>query len=173
MPNSIRPKAVIIVGSSRHDGNTQGLVDVLADQLAAVVLNLNDYKVAPYDYHGGYKDDFSELADLMLDFDTIYLATPMYWYSASAQMKTFLDRWTDLLQLHKSKGQKLRGKRLGLLATGANTSPPSCFEQMFQLMAQYLGMAYLGMLYCSCPARFNAASHESHIDHFLLQLNAQ
>lgn len=46
------------------------------------------------------KDDMAELIQKMLDADVIVLATPVYFYSMDAQLKTFIDRsvprYTDI-----------------------------------------------------------------------------
>ena len=46
----------------------------------------NDYTMC------SQKDDMSEILDKMQDADTIILATPIYFYAISGQMKTFIDR---------------------------------------------------------------------------------
>ena len=38
------------------------------------------------------KDDAVWILDEFLDADGVILATPVYWYNVSAQMKTFIDR---------------------------------------------------------------------------------
>ena len=42
------------------------------------------------------KDDMQELIDLILKADVIVFATPVYYYSMSAQLKTFIDRLTPI-----------------------------------------------------------------------------
>lgn len=161
---------VIILGSSRSDGNTSALCHIFATRINATVVNLNDYEISPFDYNANYKDDFLSLMAGVLKYDRIILATPMYWYSASAQMKTFIDRWSDLLNTEKTKGRKLRGKQVVVLATGNNEVPPNCFEQMFQLTFRYLGMNYRGMLYCQCDQQFSADQHKADIAKFARQI---
>lgn len=39
-----------------------------------------------------YKDDMAEILDKMVNADVIVLATPVYFYSMAAQMKTLIDR---------------------------------------------------------------------------------
>jgi hypothetical protein len=63
-------------------------------------------------------------------------------------MKTFLDRFSDLLGPHKELGRQLRGKRLFLLATGnTEESMPISMDETIRLTAQYLGMEYVGSHY--------------------------
>ncbi len=163
-------KTAIILGSSRSQGNTSALANVLKQQLDCAYYDLNDFQIAPYCYHNSYQDDFAKLMDELLDFQRIIFATPMYWYSASGQMKIFLDRLSDLLSFDKDKGRQLRGKSAVLIATGGDASPPSCFEQMFAMSFKYLGMQYQGMNYCSCSSEFNLAEHRSAIDDFIVRI---
>jgi multimeric flavodoxin WrbA len=142
-------KTIIVLGSSRSDGNTRALVDNLAESYSADILDLNQFHIQAYCYSGKYNDDFKNVMQTLLNYERIFLATPMYWYSASGTMKIFLDRWCDLLTTEKSYGRMLRGKHTGLLATGHDLEPPACFEQMFSLTFEYLGMKYDGMKYIS------------------------
>lgn len=56
--------------------------------------------------------DYLNLMKQILDkYETLILATPVYWYSMSGIMKVFFDRLTDLLTIEKEFGRKLRGKK--------------------------------------------------------------
>ncbi len=160
-------KTAIILASSRSSGNTGALANVMKSELNAQLFDLADYQIAPFCYDNSNKDDFLPLVDKLLVFDRLIFATPMYWYSASAQMKMFIDRISDLLSFQKDKGRALRGKSVGLLATGHDDFPADCFEQMFELTFQYLGLNYLGMNYCSCKAGFELSEHQTKIDNFV------
>ncbi len=64
-------------------------------------------------------------------------------------MKTFIDRFSDLLAVHKDFGRLLRGKSTYLISSGSDDNYPKCFEEQFQLICEYLGMQYSGIHYCS------------------------
>lgn len=49
------------------------------------------------------KDDAAEIIDKMLAADTIVMATPVYFYTMSAQMKTLIDRCCGLYTEMKNK----------------------------------------------------------------------
>jgi multimeric flavodoxin WrbA len=141
-------KTAILLGSSRSQGNTAQFAKAVGNKLDADYYDLNDYQIGVYDYNNANaSDDFQPLMDTLLRYERLVLASPVYWYSASAQMKVFLDRLTDLLEFNKDKGRLLRLKKAVLLATGHNQSAPACFEQMFASTFHYLGMDYQGMLY--------------------------
>lgn len=165
-------KTAIVLGSSRSKGNTGALARAAQQKLGAELFDLAEYTIQPYSYEHEPQDDFMFLMDRLLSYDRLILASPMYWYSASAAMKTFLDRISDLLSNKKEKGRELRGKEAALLATGYIQQPPECFEQMFALTFDYLGMHYRGMNYSSCAPDFELVEHEPKLQSFILRLNA-
>ena len=63
---------------------------------------INDYKNA--------SDDFIELFLRWTQHEVIALASPVYWYAPSAQMKCFLDRWSDITRIHKNIKSRLEYK---------------------------------------------------------------
>ncbi|HGS4449180.1 TPA: flavodoxin family protein, partial [Vibrio cholerae] len=103
-----------------------------------------------YDYeHMNRNDDFIHLINKLVEFDHLVFASPVYWYSMSAQLKVFFDRLSDLLTLEKELGRCLKGKSVSVISTGFNKACPSCFSEPFQLTADYLGLVYKGCTYVS------------------------
>ncbi|MCW8092025.1 flavodoxin family protein [Alteromonas sp. ASW11-130] len=160
-------KTAIILGSSRSNGNTNAFARQVEKRIGADFFDLADYQIAPFDYHNSYEDDFAGLIAQLLRYKQLIFASPVYWYAASAQMKVFLDRLTDLLNFHKDEGRQLRGKRVGLLATGIKPIAPNCFEQMFKLTFEYLGMEYKGMGYCCTRDTFELTTHGATVNGFV------
>ena len=98
-------KVLIVSASPRKGGNS----DVLCDRFLAGALEaghqaekifLRDYKI---NYCMGcglcnsshkclQNDDMPPLLDKMVEADVIVFATPVYFYSCNAQLKTFIDR---------------------------------------------------------------------------------
>ncbi|WP_448554236.1 flavodoxin family protein [Thalassotalea montiporae] len=148
-------RIAIVLGTSRREGNTAKLVnDFISNCEQQVSLyQLSDFHILPYDYEfANQTDDFSTLIDeVVTKHDVILLASPIYWYSPSAQMKVFMDRLTDLLEINKPLGRQLKGKAAGVIATGVDEQPAHSFEQIFSLTFEYLHMRYLGMIYESYP----------------------
>ncbi|MCI2283112.1 NAD(P)H-dependent oxidoreductase [Colwellia sp. MSW7] len=84
-------KTAIILGTARAEGNTHKLVKCYQAYQAADVFFLSDYAISMFDYeHRNQEDDFINLAKMLLHYDYLIFATPMYWYSMSGQMKVFL-----------------------------------------------------------------------------------
>lgn len=165
---------VILLGSARNPGNTSHLAQALADQLQAGLLDLNRYQIKPFDYaFQNQDDDFPGLIREVLTYERIILASPVYWYAPSGSMKIFMDRLSDLLKIDKPLGRQLRSKRAAVLATGSDTVPADCFEQIFIHSFAYLGMQYDGMLYASCDEDFIHEQHAKAIDSFCRRLHAE
>ncbi|MCB1582495.1 MAG: flavodoxin family protein [Xanthomonadales bacterium] len=138
-------KGIIIMGSSRSDGDTAQAVNVLSSLSGYEVLDLKSLKFSDYDYHSNnLKDDFlPTIHSIVSQYDQIVLATPVYWYTMSALMKRFLDRISDCLRVEKDTGRKFRGKNLAMISVSNDKRPPH-YAEPFILSAAYLGMNYLG-----------------------------
>ena len=159
---------VILLSTSRTNGNTQQLVDHTAQQADIDVINLNDYSISPFDYeHKNIGDDFIILVKKLIKYDHIIFASPVYWYSMTAQMKVFFDRISDLLHVKKELGRQLREKDTSIISTGASPKPERSFEETFINSFNYLGMNYKGMLYCYCENSFDNHKHNNAIDKYL------
>ena len=139
-------KKVIILGSSRSNGNTTRIVNEIASQFNIDVVNLKDYKFSYYDYESkNREDDFLPLIKGIIEkYDTLIFATPIYWYSMSGIMKVFFDRFSDLIRIEKETGRKLRGKKFAVISNSHDDELEYDFYLPFRLSAEYLGMEYLG-----------------------------
>ena len=139
-------KKVIIVGSSRNNGNTSKIVEAIAGQFQIDVINLNDYQFSYYDYESRNRDDdFLPLIKSIIEkYDTLIFATPIYWYSMSGIMKVFFDRFSDLIRIEKDTGRKLRGKKFAVISNSHDNQIDLDFYIPFKKTADYLGMEYLG-----------------------------
>jgi multimeric flavodoxin WrbA len=142
-------KTALVIGTSTRNGNTWKVVQAANANLRLPVFDLADLRISYFDYDSrNLDDDFIPTMEKLVEFDTIGLVSPVYWYSVSAQMKTFIDRFSDLLGPRKDLGRKLRGKGIFLMANGStDRSVPDTMEGMVKLTAEYLGMRYLGSHY--------------------------
>lgn len=141
-------KSVIIVGSSRSNGNTAQIVQAIAKDLPVDVINLNDYTFSYYDYENkNINYDFLNLMkEVIQKYDTLIFATPIYWYSMSGVMKVFFDRFSDLIRIEKEWGRKLRGKKMAVISNSHDFENELDYDFYipFKKSAEYLGMQYLG-----------------------------
>ncbi len=98
-------KVLAIVGSPRLNGNTNYLVDQALEEAAKLGAHtekivLSQYEVNPCIGHDEcasfdcclQKDDAGWILERFREADGVILATPVYYYNVSAQMKAFIDR---------------------------------------------------------------------------------
>lgn len=164
-------KIAIIIGTSRAGGNTRLLVDEVAKQTGAKVFDINNYDITPYDYdHANRDDDYLPLMKELMRYDHIAFASPIYWYSPSAQMKLFIDRFSDFLDEEKDMGRKLRGQHCSIISTCVDDDFTDSFEDAFAHTFEYLGMIYKGMLLVKTDDPVNLSDHTEKIGNYLEQI---
>ena len=120
---------LILSGSPRKGGNTDLLVEAFvkgASQKHDVeVVSVHDYKVSPCmgcnvcfvskDNTCAQKDDMTIIYEKMAHADMLVIASPVYFYGLSAQLKTVIDR------CHNPIRDTFRIKKMALLLVGAAT----------------------------------------------------
>jgi len=117
-------KVLAIVGSPRPEGNTNYLVDKALEgaaksgvQTEKILLSQHDIRPClGHDDCANFKtctqqDDASWVLERFCEADGVILATPVYWYNMTAQMKTFVDR-NYFIYRHDTKP---RAKAVGLI----------------------------------------------------------
>ena len=140
---------LVIIGSARKESDTKKFVNFIFEGIHPTTIDLLDLSIKGYDYSHQYPhhDQYSFIVDEFLGHETIYFATPVYWYSMSSAMKTLFDRFSDLVTYKKTIGRKLKGKSTFLIAVGAESILPEGFEVPFRCTSEYLDMDYLGSIY--------------------------
>ena len=138
-------KKVIILGSSRKNGETKKVVAELMRISDWDLIDLMDYNISHFDYeHLNRNDDFIGLIKRITEnYDVLIFATPVYWYSMSGIMKVFFDRLTDLLSIEKDTGRKLRNKYMAVISCSNGDNLQDNFWLPFKKSAEYLGMNYV------------------------------
>ncbi len=146
----------ILMGSPRPKGNTARLCQALANGAAAH--HTVDFIPAAQARVGGctgcgacfhdeahrcvQKDDMQELYQRLSVADVIVIATPLYFYGVSAQLKAIIDR------LHNPIRNTFRVKKLVLLSVAGNEDP-KIFEPlvgMYQITRAYFHLEDGGVL---------------------------
>ncbi|RBW66119.1 FMN reductase [Vibrionales bacterium C3R12] len=151
-------KIAAILGTSKSDGNTRYLVESFVEQSGAKLFDLSEFNISFYDYeHENRNDDFLPIIHEITGFDHVVFASPVYWYSMSAQLKVFFDRLSDLLTIEKDLGRKLKGKSTSVLSTGFNVDLPECFVQPFKLTAKYMQLEFKGCEYLAIQTESDLA----------------
>lgn len=141
-------KILVIMGSSRSDGETAKSVGAFVQGAQADIVDLLPLNIAGYDYeYRNEGDDFESVSRRMVGADIIVFATPVYWYAMSGPLKIFFDRFSDLVRVRKTAGRALAGKDVYLLANGTDDTLPDGFEVPFRKTCEYLDMNYRGAYY--------------------------
>ncbi|HUI46627.1 MAG TPA: flavodoxin family protein [Nitrospirota bacterium] len=128
-------KIIAFNGSPRPGGNTELLLEGALQPLReggnnVIVFKLNSMNVKPCQDCGGcvksglciHSDDMSNIYDAIREAERIILASPIFFYSLSAQAKAMIDRcqsfWCEKYRLKKSIPAGLRGRKGLLLLVG-------------------------------------------------------
>ncbi|MBA6223635.1 NAD(P)H-dependent oxidoreductase [Colwellia sp. MB02u-18] len=167
-------KTIALIGSSRRDGNTGKLIDLIAGQLRIEVLDLALKNISPFDYnHKNCGDDFLPLMDRLLKYENIVFASPVYWFAMSAQMKIFIDRMSDLLSVQALKDQRcaLKSKVGYIVSTSGSEVIDHSFMNSFTDTFEYLGIHYGGFVHLDCKNGFDVLVAEKAVKHFVNKLN--
>ncbi len=144
-------KPLVILASARKQGETRSFLSEIFADKEYELIDLLDFHILPYNYSCDYSytDEFLKVVDELLKYKIIVFATPVYWYAMSGLMKTFFDRFTEIVTAKKHMGRQLNGKSTFLLAVGADEELPNGFEVPFKLTSDYLYMKYQGCIYYS------------------------
>jgi len=145
----MKSKPLVVIGSARKESDTKKFVNFIFEGMNPTYIDLLDVTINGYDYSHHYpeKDQYADIVEQFLAHESIYFATPVYWYSMSSLMKTLFDRFSDLVTYEKAIGRKLKGKSTFLIAVGAESILPEGFEIPFRCTSEYLDMDYLGCIY--------------------------
>jgi NAD(P)H-dependent FMN reductase len=169
---STAAKPLLLLASSRSDGNTARLARAMFAEGIVDFVDLANLSIGYYDYDArSAGDDFLPLMQRIVQAPLLVLATPLYWYTMSAQAKTFIDRLSDLLEGHKELGRSLRGLPMAVICSGSDPIPPPSFDEPFRLTCTYLGMRYLGSHYARLDGgRYTSSTAEEDVARFGAQL---
>lgn len=147
---------LILTGSPRKGGNTDMLAKAFCDGASinnnVEIISVADYRVNPcmgcnYCFQSkGNKcfqtDDMQKLYDKMADAETLVIASPIYFYGISAQLKAVIDR------LHTPLRNNYKIKNLILLLVAASDTP-NVFEpaiSQYNIILDYFKLNNSGII---------------------------
>ena len=124
-------KILILSGSPRKGGNTELLVEAFAKGAAKYhlveIVSVRDVKVNPclgcnacfksLNNTCAQKDDMAVIYEKVSQADMLVIASPVYFYGISAQLKAIIDRF------HNPIRDSFPIKKMALLLVGAATLP--------------------------------------------------
>ena len=153
---------LILKGSPRKNGNSATLADqiyagakkagaeVESVYLSGLEINPCDACDACQEGNDGciVQDDMQSLYPKLEGADVIVIASPIYYFTMTAQIKSFIDRWYALESDH---GSALKGKELAIALvygdTDLYTSGGINAIHTFESIARYIGLKVSGMVY--------------------------
>jgi len=95
-------------------------------------------------------DDMEQLYPVLRESDALIIASPIYWFTVSAQTKLFIDR---CYALGGPQGYALKGKKAGIILTYGDSDPFNSGAvnaiRMFQDAFAYVGVRIVDMVYGS------------------------
>jgi len=163
-----------ILGSARPDGNTNDLLDavlkqaakegaetdkiILANHRVEQISNCKDCIEAGQCVHAD--DDFTMLMEKVFAADVLIFASPVYWYTVSGLLKTFIDRWSCYIYRdgYDTFVAKMRPKAGGIVTVQEETG----YERAQHLIGalentiRFAGGTYLGYVLGTGGARGTA-----------------
>lgn len=150
-------RIVVLVGSMRKNGNTdllaQAFVEGACKNNNVEVVSVSDYKVHPcigcnscFTSEGNkcfQNDDMVEIYEKLKEADMVVIASPVYFYGISAELKAIVDR------LHTPMRNKFKIKKLALLLVGAASLPElfDAIEVQYQLILNFFHLEDAGKVY--------------------------
>lgn len=145
---------VVLSGSVRKGGNTELLVQAFVDGAkknnSVEVISVADYKVNPcigcnicFDREGHecfQRDDMTKVYEKLKVADVLVIASPVYFYGISAQLKALIDR------LHTPMRNEFKTKKLALILVGAATLPElfDAIKMQYRLVLNYFKLEDAG-----------------------------
>jgi multimeric flavodoxin WrbA len=159
-------KILILSGSPKKDGNTAQLVKWFCEgaisqgaQIEVVNTAFLKYKVNGCiscrkcqeidKYECVIDDEAKPVLAKMAFVDSIVMATPLYFYAASAQLKLVMDRMFSLYKWDNKADimtTPLEGKTFVLLASAFEDIGLDTLEKSFAITADYSGMKFESLL---------------------------
>ncbi len=164
----------VLLGSPRRDANTETLTKAFLEPFdrAGAVINsfrLAEMKISPCTdcrmcWQSGkpcvIDDDMEAIYGSLDQSELILFASPLYWYSWSAQIKPVWDR---LIPYNAGNAPRtLKGKQSILISTGADTARGifNGLAASYEKSCALLGLDRVGeYLYSGMGARGDAAAH--------------
>lgn len=177
---SDKKKILVAVGSPRKNGNTALLVKKAVEGIESAggvseILNLHELNIKPCtacdwcrDNRGKFcvlNDDMKDIYPKLLEAYGLIIATPIYWFTVSAQTKVFMDRWYGFVD---AGGYMFKEMPMGLMMVYGDSDPLKSGAinalRTFQDAFRYLGVPLIGTVYGSAHEAGEIASDSEVLD---------
>lgn len=149
-------KIIVLIGSMRKGGNTdllaQAFIKGASKNHEVETVSVADYQInscigcnSCFAREGNncfQHDDMHVVYEKLRTADIVVVASPVYFYGVSAQLKALIDR------LHTPMRNDFQIKKLGLLSVGAATLPGlfDAIKMQYQLVLDFFHLESIGMV---------------------------
>lgn len=147
---------IVLHGSTRDDGNTEQLAELVLKGIPHDNILLRDKKIFPIDdlrhAEGGFRpveDDYDEVIQRVLEHDVLIFATPVYWYGMTGILKNFIDRWSQSLRDERYDFKALIAqKRAYVIAVGGDQPRIKALPliQQFKYTFDFVNLPFQGYI---------------------------
>ncbi len=170
-------KVLVLLGSPRKKGNSTTLAHKIIEGAEAAGATVEEIYLHGQDIaacracYGCLKpenkscvidDDMQPIYQKMIDTDAWVIASPVYWFTMSAQMKLCIDR---CFALYNNNKEAFAGKRVAIAMSYEDADPfvSGCANALrtFQDMFAYVGSIIVGMVYGSADKPGEIESNQS------------
>jgi len=164
-PAAKAKKVVVLLGSPRKSGNSAALAQAIAEGAQAAGAEVESFylhgmTIKPCTACEGchqpessgcvIQDDMQKVYPVLVAADALVFASPIYWFTMSAQLKLAVDRCYALIG---AKGHAFKGKRIGLAFSYGAPDPfdSGCVNAIraFQDAFRFIEAPIVGMVYGS------------------------
>ena len=178
----MKKKIVFVQGSPRKDGNTRSMAGVAMDaargngaEVAEIDATRLEFKVpgciACYRcqqseaFACAVGDPLADSVATLPGYDVIVMATPIYWWSFTAQIKMFIDRMYSLSKFSENGDIRtaLADKTFALLATGGGGLADNLelLERQWRQPAEMMGRPFHACLFPDTPPQAGALMEDA------------
>jgi multimeric flavodoxin WrbA len=161
-----KKRILILSGSPKKNGNTAALIEWFCKGAGSPETDIEIIRTALLKYKSNgctscrrcqkikeyectINDDAKPVLAKIAKADVIVIATPLYFFSASAQIKMIFDRMFSLYKWDNDAGTMetpLMGKTMILLASAFEDVGLDALEKPFVITAKYTGMNFRSLL---------------------------
>lgn len=99
-------KILFMNASPNKDGATNRIAEELLKNKEYTKMQMSDYDVSQYEAVRD-NDQIKDMLNIIKDYDTLVIGTPVYFYTVSGILKTFIDRLYLLKEADVLKGKKV------------------------------------------------------------------
>ncbi len=175
-------RIIFVQGSPRKNGNTRAVTNIAMATAKENGAEVNEIDVINLDFKApgcigcrkcqqseafecAFNDEVAQNVATLPEYNVIVLASPLYWWSYSAQLKIFVDRMYSLSKISDSENYQsmLVGKTLALIATAGGPLEDNLelLEYQWKKPAKMLGCLFLSCLFPNTPPEAGALIKDS------------